>query len=119
MIKRTLQTYVQDFSHLLFPIQCQGCAQTLDVDEKLICAECLDDLPKTRYWELKENTVERLFWGKLPLEGACTFLFFTKGSIVQELLHKLKYKSKTEVGVRLGELFGEHLQSSRFQDVDM
>jgi len=53
-----------------------------------------------------------VFWGRVKIHSAATFLHFTKTGRVQKLVHQLKYKNKTEVGVLLGELYGRDLKKA-------
>lgn len=108
----------QDFTHLLFPYNCAGCSYALDESEHIICKHCIENLPRTLYWTYHDNAVASTFYGRLPLQRACAFLYFTKGGKVQEMLHHLKYNGRPEVGQMLGRLFGEHLSASVYQDVD-
>jgi len=63
--------------------------------------------------------MEQVFWGKVRLEHACAFFFFSKGSRFRKLLHKLKYYGKKEIGIVLGRRFGMELRESPFyQTVD-
>ncbi len=62
----------------------------------------------------------QIFWGRLPLHSATSFLFFNKGGNVQHLIHRLKYKRKPEVGIYLGRLMGFQLMDSPlFAEVDL
>jgi len=61
-----------------------------------------------------------IFWGRIRIHSAATFLNFTKSGRVQRLVHQLKYKSKTEVGILLGELYGRDLKKATlFENVDV
>lgn len=60
-----------------------------------------------------------MFWGRLPLIGATSFLFFMKEGLVQNLMHELKYNGKKEVGLILGQLFGEVLAETEFNEIDV
>ena len=51
----------------------------------------------------------RSLWGRVPCEGVAAYLFFRKGSKVQHLLHRLKYKGQYQVGIFLGQLYGQIL----------
>ena len=47
-------------------------------------------------------------------------LYFRKGTKVQNLIHSLKYKDKTTVGVKLGNLLGERLKlSEQYAGIDL
>jgi len=114
-----ISKYLSDFSHLAFPFNCLGCDNTLDENEQSICDHCKESLPQTRYWEYPDNHVAKLFWGKIPLTFASSYLFFIKDGLVQQLMHQLKYNGKKEVGAILGQLFGRVLKDGHFTDVDV
>lgn len=115
---QTLKSYLDAFTHLLYPFTCSACQRALDEDEHLICSICSDDLPLTQNWNIPDNRVERLFWGKINIEYAASYLYFTKGGMVQELLHQLKYHGNQQIGKYLGNGFGQVLKGSRFEEVD-
>lgn len=103
-----------DVISLLFPELCNGCGTHLYDGEKEICSKCLYDLPFTDDYLFKENRVARQLWGRLPCNAAMAMLYFKKGTKVQNLIHSLKYKDKTSLGVKLGNNLGERLQRSEF-----
>jgi len=116
---RRIQRCIQDLSHLIFPIQCMGCEAPLDADEEHICKYCLDHLPTTKHWEQTNNPIEQIFWGKLQVVSAASYLYFSKGGIVQEMLHNLKYNHQLGVGRLLGNRFGAELAKTPFSDIDL
>ena len=101
-----LFSYFGDFLHLFFPELCAGCSTSLVKNESVICTSCLYHLPYTHFHKDRENPVIRQMTGRLPLVFADAFLYFNKGSRVQNLIHELKYNNRPEVGYRLGELYG-------------
>lgn len=104
---------------LFYPDLCPGCEQTLVRAERFICITCIQDLPRTRFHSDRENQVEKVFWGKVDIQAATAFLYFSKGGKVQRFLHELKYRMATGVGSRLGELLGEELKELEpFKTVD-
>jgi len=66
--------------------------------EEIICLKCLQEMPKTNYHLETDNTVEKRFWGKVPVYRATSYFHFYKGSPFQKLLHELKYRGNKEVG---------------------
>jgi ComF family protein len=56
----------------------------------------------------------RQLWGRFMFQQAIAFVYFQKGSRVQNLMHELKYNKKPDVGIRMGELYA--LQLSRTED---
>ena len=60
-----------------------------------------------------------MFWGRLPLREASAQYYFTKESMMQHLMHELKYKGNKELGIYLGNLMGLALkQTNRFSTID-
>jgi ComF family protein len=114
------QRIATDLISLLFPVLCNACGANLFNGEKEICIKCLYDLPYTDYHLYPNNLVAKQLWGRLPCHAAMAMLYFKKGTKVQNLIHSLKYKGKTEVGIKLGNLLGEKLKiSAPFQEVDL
>ena len=103
--------FFEDLSHFIFPINCLSCGRAMDAIELTICEHCKSDMPLTKYWQREDQPVARIFWGKLPISRASSFLFYQKGSKVQNLIHALKYRGKTEVGEMLGSWYGEELRT--------
>ncbi|MCS6991875.1 MAG: ComF family protein [Chitinophagales bacterium] len=61
---------------------------------------------------MKDNPLEKYFWGRIPVQRATAFCFFQKGNRLQRLIHQLKYQGRTDIGQFLGRLFGEELKES-------
>jgi ComF family protein len=98
--------------HLVFPHVCQGCgSDVLDVQNEL-CLKCLDSLPGTNFHMHPDNPMEKIFWGRVPVTHATAQYYFTKESLMQQLLYQLKYRGNRELGIYLGRLMGYALASS-------
>ena len=52
------------------------------------------------------------FWGKVNVQAASAYYYFSKGEKVQHLIHQLKYQGKKEVGNFVGEACGIDLKQS-------
>ena len=113
-------SYLTDFVALFYPKYCDGCGRTLVRGEDCICSFCLSNLPKTDFHIYKDNPLEMVFAGRVPVVRAAAFCFFRKGNITQRLVHQLKYKGRKDIGVYLGHLFGLRLSEDKdFQSVDV
>lgn len=114
-----LRFAISAFSHLFYPQLCAGCRDEIQSEGQLLCLRCLHELPVTSFHLHAGNPVEKIFWGRVPIRSAASHAFFTKDSIIQVLLHALKYKSKKEVGIFFGERIGNEFQNSnRFFHID-
>lgn len=116
----TIKDYLSDFVSLFYPSVCAACGKDLVKGEEVICFHCLYHLPETHFETEKDNPIEKHFWGRVNLERATALYLFQKGSKVQHLIHQLKYKGRTEVGIKLGKILGRKLlDSSGFGSVDL
>ncbi len=114
-----LKTLWQDFSHLFFPHLCAGCGTDSLPLQVPLCIQCMNELPLTNFHMHADNVVEKHFWGRLPVTAVTALCHFTGGSLIQHLLHQLKYKGNKEAGYLLGTLMGNALrETSRFATID-
>lgn len=105
---------IKDFISLIYPNLCYCCNNPLAKAESGICTFCSYHLPKTNFHQEKDNPVSKLFWGRVGLEAATSYYYFTKDSGVQSLIHQLKYKGKQEIGLLTGRFFGNDLINSPY-----
>lgn len=114
------RSILSDLLELLYPNLCLACKEHLPTRDACICLRCQYKLPKTNFHLEKENPFTERFWGRLSIESGAAMYHFVKGGRVQELIHQLKYLGKREVGLRLGQWYGEQLrQSPHFQSIDL
>lgn len=105
-VLRNVFSYFHDFVNLFYPNTCKACSVPLLRHEKVICTTCHFELPKTQTILERGNPLEKIFWGRVPLEAVASYYYFQKGGKVQHLIHNLKYKGHKEVGVFVGTLMG-------------
>ena len=111
-----LYEIIDDFLSLLFPRLCHACGDHLVRNEYLICTKCLFAIPKTNFHLDSNNPVARMFWGRCIIEKASSFSFYTRGSIIRNLIHKMKYRGRKEIGFELGKIYSSYLKSAGFYD---
>ncbi|MCC7401036.1 MAG: ComF family protein [Chitinophagaceae bacterium] len=111
----SFQEIKESFLHFLFPHICSGCGSDLLANESNLCMYCIHALPETNFEIHPDNPVEKKFWGRLPVESATAQYYFTKESLMQNLIHQMKYRKNKELGLQLGRLMGNSIkQSGRF-----
>lgn len=116
---KKLKPWLNSFVDLLYPRVCNACLQPLLMHEKTVCNPCLYRMPKTNFHYKKGNPVEELFFGRADIYSATAFYFFQPKSLVQTMIHRLKYKNHPEIGDYIGEVFGKDLMLSPvFNTVD-
>lgn len=101
---------IQSVINLFFPKACAGCNSFLLSDENVICTSCRHEIPLTNHHKTKNNEAFSKFYGRIDLEFAAALFYFHKKGIVQEMIHKLKYKGHQEIGTVIGFWFAEALK---------
>lgn len=96
--------------NLFFPKACAGCDSFLDTNENIICTFCRHHIAITNHHLNPENEAFKKFYGRIPIEHASAHLYFHKKGIVQEIIHKLKYKGQEEIGTVLGNWYADDLK---------
>ncbi|PTN10644.1 ComF family protein [Mangrovibacterium marinum] len=105
-----LENSAQQFIELIFPRSCVVCQCKLIQSEQYLCLRCLLQMPRTNHHKQRENVMEQLFYGRVPIERGCSFFEFKKGSQYQQILHELKYRGQKQLGEYIGVLFGTSLK---------
>jgi len=103
---------LNDFLSLVFPKVCYACGKSLFKNEDCICIYCHYHLPKTNFHLDPGNPVMKLFWGRINIHAASSLYLFNKGSKIQHLIHQLKYRGKSEIGISIGRYYGRELKAA-------
>lgn len=111
---KILQTWFGSLLHLFFPRCCVVCGEPLVEGEEAICTRCNIDMPRTNYHKVKDNLVERMFWGRIPLERATSYFFYRKGSDFRKILHQFKYGGRKDLGAIMGRFMAAELSRVDF-----
>ena len=107
-MKNTVKIWLGPLFHLFFPRCCVVCGAPLVEGEEAIY------MPRTNYHKVKDNLVERMFWGKIPLERATSYFFYRKGSNFRKILHQFKYGGRKELGAIMGRFMAAELATTDF-----
>ncbi|GHE28501.1 ComF family protein [Sphingobacterium griseoflavum] len=115
-----LRRYWDSFIAVLFPSVCASCEKVLLQQEELLCSYCEFHLPINDHYLFLDNEAMRRIKHKAPVEMAAAFLSFAKSSLVQTMIHKLKYGQGTAIGMYLGRRLGHQLLASpHFHQIDL
>jgi len=114
-----LKNVLADALHLFYPHICTGCGSDLINKNNLLCINCIHDLPHTDFALHENNPIEKIFTGRIKFKAAHSEFYFSKGQLIQHLIHLLKYKNNKEIGYYLGEIVGNTLlKTDRFSNID-
>lgn len=115
-----IRRHWDSFLSILFPPLCASCENVLLNQEEFLCSYCQFHLPVNDHHLFAENEAMRRLKFKAEIEMAAAFLSFSESSLVQTLMHKLKYQNELEIGFYLGHEFGKQLlTSAHFKNIDL
>ena len=114
---------------LLMPRTCLACGAELGPEEEHLCESCWKDLPRTRYWKLRENPMADSFNSLVQRNmgenvryqpyGYAAALYLYKGGY-REISKALKYRRNFAAGRYFARMLGTTLAGSQyFRDVDL
>jgi ComF family protein len=119
-MKWKIESWLRVTLHYFYPNYCLACGHDPINSRLNLCSRCLRALPETEFFTLENNAVEKVFLGRLPIEAGAALYYFSKDSLMQELLIQLKYRNNASVGQLLGRMMGRALRNSeRFSGVDL
>ena len=114
-----LASWIEPVFWLYFPKNCPACGRPLRLFGANICGRCSQNLPETHFFEAPGNPIEKIFYGRLPIDAGAAAWYFHKNTALQALLFQLKYKSNKEVGLFIGKQMGSLLAASdRYVGID-
>jgi len=68
-------------------------------------------MPKLSWWMGGENEVEPVFWGRVNLDAAISLWYYRKGELAAKIIHDIKYRGNTQLGIEAGIILGENLKA--------
>ena len=103
--------FIDGALHLIYPNECLICETELSRSELVICASCYSELHYTYFEKSKEPTsLDKLFWGRANVVSTYSMIYYEKTNSSKQLLAALKYKKRSDVGTKLGEMVGDKIE---------
>lgn len=111
-------TRILDF---ISPRLCVVCGQRLAPTERSLCSVCLFHLPRTDFHQKPlDNPMAQLFWGLAPIEKAAALVYYHPHSETAQLVYRLKYNNRPDIGEDIGRVMANELQATDFfSDIDV
>lgn len=106
-----IKKYCDDLISLIYPDTCYNCDVPLVDGEQKICLRCYRDFPLVQYHDSADNPLLQVTSSLLKVAGAFCYMKFNKDGVAQKLLHELKYKGNTPIGLVLGNWFAKHIEN--------
>ena len=102
---------------LLFPRLCLHCRRAVTQGQgEMLCTVCLPELTPTDYHSRRENPLTDRLAGRLPIATGAALYVYHSPSVLQEMIHALKYYDRPGIGRALGRELGRKLRASPFYD---
>ena len=105
--------WISDLIDIIFPRSCAVCGKPLSGSEQDICVNCLMELPRIGEYK-RDNPIEKLFWGILPVERVASYMYYSKESPYNNLIHRMKYSDRPEIGERMAKTAANELMKQGF-----
>lgn len=102
---------VHNTVNFIYPNICYHCDQKIGESQFYLCHNCWSEIKTYKKEEDTSHLLESRLKGKVKIESIHTLYWFQKSSPLQTLLHELKYEFQPHIGVYLGKLLGEKLDS--------
>ncbi len=112
-MKNFIRSFVSHFLNFAYPRVCVACQTCISDTGTDICFDCQWALPRNTNLLIHNESPENKFWGRVKTHGIYSFLSFTKGGSVQNILHALKYKNHPDLALFLGQLCGKAIGDYR------
>jgi len=111
-------TRILDF---ISPRLCVVCGHRLAPTERSLCGVCLFHLPRTDFHQKPlDNPMAQLFWGLAPVEKAAALFYYHPHSETAQLVYRLKYNNRPDIGEDMGRVMACELQATEFfSDIDV
>lgn len=76
----------------------------------MVCNYCYVNLPKSNFHLQENSELDKVFYGRVPINAAGSFYVFEKSGRVQQLLHQIKYKGNKMLARQLGSWYAHSLK---------
>lgn len=101
---------------MLWPGVCRVCGCGLPDGVEHVCAGCVENLPRTLYHLREHSPMEERFAGQTPFVRATSWILYSRGGAIAQLIHDFKYRGLGSLAERLGEDMGKELKGGGFFD---
>lgn len=108
-----IKSIFQSLLDLFYPPLCAGCYARLLSNEEVLCLHCFSAIPYTQFHLSENNKLEQNFLGRVQFNRAYAMAYFSKNSVLQHIIHAIKYNDKPEYAYYLGQLYGNILRSNK------
>ncbi len=103
-----IKAWYEALVHVFYPSLCYGCNNELIQGDQYICLQCQTEMGRTYFESIRDNPVEKLFWGRADIQCAASTFYYIDKTPLQQIVHQIKYRQEKELGIHMGEIMGIH-----------
>ena len=103
-----IKAWYEALVHVFYPSLCYGCNNELIQGDQYICLQCQTEMGRTYFESIRDNPVEKLFWGRADIQCAASTFYYIDKTPLQQIVHHIKYRQVKELGIHMGEIMGIH-----------
>ena len=113
--------WITRFLDFISPRLCVVCGHRLAPTERSVCAVCLFHLPRTDFHQKPlDNQMAQLFWKLTTVQKAAALFYYHPHSETAQIVYRLKYNNRPDVGEDMGRVMAREMQRSDFfSDIDV
>lgn len=113
--------WITRFLDFISPRLCVVCGHRLAPTERSVCAVCQFHLPRTDFHQKPlDNQMAQLFWYLSPIQKAAALFYYHPHSETAQIVYRLKYNNRPDIGEDMGRVMASELQRSDFfSDIDI
>jgi len=108
MIVRGFKLLIRSFMDFIFISECEICGKYLEDSRVIVCKECLSKIERVDRFDIERKFEEKFAGGFISKAFSC--FHFEENTIVQKLIHEMKYNNKRSIGKILGEILGSSIR---------
>ncbi|MCM1482715.1 MAG: ComF family protein [Muribaculaceae bacterium] len=117
---RTIKEWAHALLGMLYPDICEVCGTPLVSGEKIVCLDCLSDMPLTGLHTRGDNEMHKRLMCHAPLERATAMFKYFKGNPYAKLIHMAKYRGRPDIAEHLAYSYAMSIiKSGFFSGIDM
>ncbi len=103
-----IKAWYEALVHVFYPSLCYGCNNELIQGDQYICLQCQTEMGRTYFESIRDNPVEKLFWGRADIQCAASTFYYIDKTPLQQIVHQIKYRQEKELGIHMGKIMGIH-----------
>jgi len=105
-----------DLTGVFFPDVCEVCGTALVGDERVICAHCDYDMPRTNWHRDDFNEMHRRVLAHARIDRAAAMFHYSSSGRFADIIRNAKYRGRPKLLREIARKFARELQADNFFD---